>query len=277
MISMDKAVGAAFIAAALIVGCASERGEPPGTGSTSPPLAPSDGVGSLGIDLLTPSGTSLYSMAWTISNGANTYSGDVNLGDASITGSIEFVVGGLAAGSGYTLALVGADSNGDPCSGASGMFTVVANTENYVGVNVICTIPTDAAIAATLTTGNAQVDAGITLQTQGPYQCPGISSFSIMPALAADNGAPVQLAITQVGSMPGTVQWSTSASTVQLQLVNQTSSTATAKCIVSGTYTITATLSLNVIPLETDASVNVCKGQPFTTLSGQLNCTKAGG
>jgi hypothetical protein len=286
---INTAFGVSFVAAAVMVACASEQGGTPATGShvgsTAPPYV-SGSVGSVGINLLTPAGTSIASIAWTISNGTNTYTGTVDLGDASILGSIEFAVGGIAAGTGYTLTLVGADSNGDPCSGASGAFTVVANTDNYVGVNVVCTVPTDAATGVETGTGSVEVDAGVAVVQQGPYQCPAIQSFSITPALLETSplnpslpGFTSQLAATQAGGTPGTITWAVNASTTQVAVTATPGMPgyATIKCFAAGTYTLTAKVALNVIPLEQDASVNVCLGQPFTTMTGMLNCVKPGG
>jgi len=281
---ISTVLGLGLLAASTMVACASEQGGAPGAGShvgsTSPPYV-SGSVGSVGVNLLTTAGTSIASIAWTLSNGTNTYTGNVDLGDAAILGSIEFAVGGVAADVGYTLSLTGADSNGDPCTGASAPFTVVASTDNYVGVNVVCTVPTDAATAFETGTGSVEVDAGVSLDAQGPYQCPAIQSFSISPALLATGagGGVSQLSATQVGGTPGTITWSVNATSVQVSLTPTPGMPgyATVKCLLPGTYTFTAKLALNVIPLEQDASVNVCLGQPFTTMTGMLNCVKPGG
>ena len=286
---ISTAFGVGFVAAAAMVACASEQGGTPApgshAGSTAPPYV-SGSVGSVGINLLTPADTSLASIGWTISNGTSTYTGTVDLGDATIMGSIQFAVGGIAAGTGYTLALVGADSNGDPCSGTSGTFTVVASTDNYVGVNVVCTVPTDAATGVETGTGSVEVDAGVSVTTQGAYQCPAIQSFSITPALLEISplspslpGFTSQLAATQTGGTPGTITWSVNGTSTQIAITPTSGMPgyATVKCFVAGTYTLTAKVALNVIPLEQDASVNVCLDQPFTTMTGMLNCAKPGG
>jgi hypothetical protein len=270
-------LAAGIVAAATVVACSSQHGAAPGNASNTspPPLGQTDNTGSVGLNLVTPQGTSIYSINWTISNGTNTYTGTVNLGDAAIQGSIEFVAGGLAAGTGYTLSLVGADSNGDPCSGTSNTFPIVAGADNFVGVNVVCTIPTDAAVASNPNTGSVQVDAGVTFDAQGAYLCPAAQSISILPALGATGGPPLQLSAAQSGGTPGTFFWTTNAPAGSLS--SQTGATPTFSCLAVGTFTVTVQVQDNVIPVGLDASTNVCNGVANTTLTGQLNCASTGG
>jgi hypothetical protein len=272
-----NALAGGLVAAATIVACSSQHGATPGTSSNqgNTPVTPqSDNTGSVGMNLLTPAGTNIYSINWTISNTTNTYTGTVNLGDAGILGSIEFVAGGLAAGTGYVLTLSGADSNGDPCTGASAPFTIVAGADNYVGVNVVCTIPTDAATATNSTTGSVQVDAGVTVVQQGGYTCPGLQSFSILPALGAPGGPPLQLNATQAGGTPGTFFWTSNSPGA---LSSSGGASPTFNCQGPGIFSVTVQLQLDVVPLEQDASVNVCNGVANTTLTGTVNCESAGG
>jgi hypothetical protein len=122
---------------------------------------PVDSGSNVGVILNLPSGFFSY-LNWTISGPAGFYSGTVHFGAAH---SLEFVVGGVAAGDGYTITLSGTDPNGDPCTGTSAPFSVSPGATTGAGVIIQC--PTgDGAVAATVTTGSVAVDAGVT--TPGP-------------------------------------------------------------------------------------------------------------
>jgi hypothetical protein len=276
---------AGLLGSATVVACASEHGAAgPGSGTegTPPPISAQDAVGSIGASLVTPQGTNLDFITWTVSNGTNTYSGTENLGDAAVQGPIGFVAGGILAGTGYTVSIAGTDDSGDVCSGTSSPFTVVADVNTLVTLNVTCIIPTDAALAPDVTTGSVQIEAGITFDAQAPYQCPGISAFSILPGLIA-TGTSAQLSVAQEGGSAGTILWSATlgatsvpATPAQLTFSSTTSGNPTVACGKAGTYRITVTLSLHATPLGTDASVNVCLGQPLTTMSATLVCESPG-
>jgi hypothetical protein len=229
------------------------------------------GTGSVGLDLLTPKGTSIYSVQWTISNGTNSYSGNVNVGDAGIVGGVEFVAGGIAAGPGYVLTIIGYDTNNDPCSGTSAPFSVVADADTYVGLNITCTVPTDAATATLNETGSVQVDAGVTYVQQDAFSCPGISSVSVLPALGELGGSPLALsAVTVGGDVPPTFVWSTNAPAGSL--TSTTGASSGFQCLATGTWQITVQAEELEIPVGSDAAVNVCQGIAYTTLTALANC-----
>jgi hypothetical protein len=271
-----NALAAGFLAAATVVACSSQHGATTGTSSnqgSSPNTVQTDGTGSVGLNLITPSGTSLYSVNYTITNGTNTYPGTVPLGDAAVAGPVAFVVGGIAVGTGYTLTITGTDSAGDVCSGTSAPFAVAASSAAvYVAVGIVCIAPTDAAIAANITTGTIQVEAGVTFDAQAAYQCPGISSFSISPAVAAA-GTTVQLSVSQTGATTGTYLWTSTGGT----LSSTTSATPTFECLAAGTFGVTVQVQDVVVPLGSDAAVNVCNNVANTTLTGQVVCEATGG
>ncbi len=277
-----NAIAVGLLAAATVVACSSQHGLTTGTSSNTNPgstQVPTDSTGAIGMSLEVPPGVNVYALSWTISNTTNTYSGTVNLGDAAIFGSVEFVAGGIAAGSNYVLTINGADANGDPCTGASAPFTVAAGSNTTVGLPIVCTVPTDAATPATVTTGGVQVDAGITLVGQAAYSCPGISALSISPALAAV-GSSVSLTAVQFGgaapAAPGVWTWSVSPATggaFTPPTEPGVTASATFQCQSAGTFTITASLDSNLVPLGSDASVDEC----HEVISAQVNCAAAGG
>jgi hypothetical protein len=214
------------------------------------------------------------------------------LGDAGIAGNVEFVVGGIEAttsGTPYTLTVAGADTNGDPCTGTSNPFGVAAGADNYVGINIVCTIPTDAAVATDANTGSVQIDAGITYVTQGAINCPGIQSVSVYPALGLSQaGAAASedlLTVTGVsanqasGGTLGTFAWTTNAPAGSLPATSTSGTAIQFNCNVAGpgTWTINTQLQDNTIPVGQDASANVCAGQTDTTLTGiTVNCAGSG-
>ena len=64
-------------------------------------------------------GVHVNTLTWTISNGTNTYSQPVFITDDAghEAQSVEFVAGGIQAGSGYVVTLSGVDSDNNPCTG----------------------------------------------------------------------------------------------------------------------------------------------------------------
>ena len=120
---------------------------------------PVDGGSSVGVIINLPPGFFAY-LNWTISGPAGSYSGTVHFGNAR---SLEFVVGGVAAGDGYTITLSGPDPNGDPCTGTSAPFMVSPGATTGAGVIIECFTGDGGAVAATVMTGNVAVDAGVTV------------------------------------------------------------------------------------------------------------------
>jgi hypothetical protein len=98
------------------------------------------------------------SLDWVISGPSGYYSGTVYFGDAH---SLEFVAGGIQAGSGYTITLAGNDRYGGPCSGTSAPFEVFAGEVSGVGVVLTCNSPPGASEPANVTTGSVGVEAGV--------------------------------------------------------------------------------------------------------------------
>ncbi len=211
-------------------------------------------------------GVNVTSVSWILS-GPNSYSGNANIGNAQ---SLEFEVGGILAGGPYTVTLSGTDSQGDPCSGTSTPFNVFAGATTYTMVSVICLEPTDATLSPDITTGSVAVEAGVSVVVNPPFQCGGISSFSISPA-EVGVGQTSALTISTVGPVSA-ITWSVSPSTLDAgagnigagvdggaSITNPGSANASFTCTVPGQYVVTA-------------SIAPCTGQQFTTISGLINC-----
>ena len=102
-----------------------------------------DGGSGVGVYVNTASGFFVF-MDWSISGPRGFYSGRVYFGDAH---SIEFVVGGVQAGSGYTITLTGTDRDGQPCTGTSAPFEVMAGSVTGAPVLISCPYPIDSGTA----------------------------------------------------------------------------------------------------------------------------------
>jgi hypothetical protein len=272
------AIGVGFVVAgATFAACSSPRsgtqspdqqGNPPiGFTSGSNP----DGTGTVNATLLLGPNANVTSLNWSIS-GPNSYSGVIQIGDAQ---SVEVVAGGIAAGSGYTMTISGADSAGDPCSGTSNAFTVAAGTLTIVTLSVTCVSPPDGSVAADVGTGSVEVDASVTLVTGLGPQCPGINSLTVNPA-EVTIVQPAQLGVMTTAA--SSVQWTVSTSDGGAgggTFVNPADGGPGANlanpeffCAAPNTQvTVTATVGL----LDSGA----CTGTMFTSLSALINCEVA--
>jgi hypothetical protein len=106
------------------------------------------------------------------------------------------------------------------------------------------------------------VDASVDIERVGtPVRCPGISVFSISPALLGP-GQQAQLNVA-IDGPAGIVEWSVSPISAG-QVSSPTALTPTFECSGAGTATITVTVGL--------WGNAACVGVPFTTLSGTVEC-----
>jgi hypothetical protein len=196
--------------------------------------------------------------------GPTNLSGDVPIGDAQ---SVEFVVGGLLAGSGYKIALSALDSKGDDCSGVSDSFTIYASETTYVGVTLACVVVSDATTIGDVSTGSLFVDASVVLvDGGGGVFCPGISSFSILPA-DVPVGSTMALSLATVGGGPASVAWSAESGAGLSGggvFADPTAPNTTFLCSSPGSLQIVATVAL--------PSTSACSGVTFTRMAAQVNC-----
>jgi hypothetical protein len=138
---IGKALALGLAAAAVTVAaCSSQPNQSPtSTGSSNP--TPEDNTGSVGLKYTLPSGQTINTINYTLTNGTNTYTGTINVAGSS---SISFVVGGVASGSGYTIALTAVTTDGTTnCSGTSAPFSVTNRNTTAVTVQLVCTTASD--------------------------------------------------------------------------------------------------------------------------------------
>src|SRR5450432_4131224 len=113
-----------------------------------------DGGSTVAVTFDWPPGIFLF-LDWVISGPSGYYSGTIYFSDAH---SLEFVTGGIQAGSGYTITLAGNDRYGSPCSGTSTLFEVFPGQVSGVGVVLTCTQAAGGASEpANVTTGSVGV------------------------------------------------------------------------------------------------------------------------
>jgi hypothetical protein len=287
-----NAIAAGLIAAASVAACSSQHGATStGTASNTGPNVGTNGqaggVGEVAMAWQVATGINVTDLKYTIT-GSGTTAGnnygplDANIGDAM---SAEWVAGGITAGCGYTLSVSGVDSNNDPCSGTTGTFCVVPGQTTYEQISVVCLEPTDGQVAADVNTGSVAVEAGITAVPVAPYTCPGITSFSIVPAELLSS-QPAMVSIQTTGTVSA-IQWTTSAcmnspgqgpgTGTPTGFTNPTAASTTFSCgSCQGQVTIQAQVQYDQVEPGQDAGTNVCAGAQFTTFTGLINCEGGG-
>jgi hypothetical protein len=211
---IGKALALGFaVATASVVACST--GPHQSTGQNLPAPTPEDGTGTVGLQYTLPGGEHISTISYSLTDGtpAHTYTGTVNVAGSS---SISFVVGGVAAGSGYNITVTATSDDGTvTCSGSAGPFSVTARATTTVNVNLICQ------------TGNN--DAGSVLVNAPTSNCPVWNTVVANPSKAL-LGQTVTLTASANAPDPGNVTftWTTTgAATI-------TSNTATLNAADSG-------------------------------------------
>jgi len=221
--------GAATASALPQIGCSSTPalgGPPAGKAATDSPPVSGANAGEVSLQLTLPGGESLNLVSWTITgpNGASTLvqSGSVNLSNAN---AVNFLVGGLPAGSGYTISLSGASTDGTVTCAGSATFAVTGRATTTVAVALQC--------------NTAAADAGSALINGSTYSCASISSVSVSPAETAV-GTSSTLTALATGPNPSglTYAWSAPSGTFSASNAANTTFTCTAPGVV--TLTVTA-------------------------------------
>jgi hypothetical protein len=291
-----NAIAAGAIAAVSLAACSSQHGDTTGSaGAGNPTLGAVTGqsgdTGSI-KSALTVTGGSLYSLSYTCSGPSVVPPGTVNFNDAQ---SIEWVLGGLVAGTGYTCALTGTDSAGDLCTGTTSSFNIIPGQVSGATVLVTCNVATDASTLADVNQGSVGIDAGLTFVNQGAYACPGINSFSISPSEVIGS-QPAQLGLSEIGPIglnpDGTVATSDVIWTATCPSTSATppvpcgsfgpSNTVSSPVFTCGSLltdqvvTITAQVTNFEKNITTGVVSDVCSGAQFTTMQATIDCEGGG-
>jgi hypothetical protein len=225
------------------------------------------------MNLQIGNGLNLFSINYSCTNGTNSFSGTINIGDAQ---SIEQVVGNIPDGSGYTCTLTGSDSAGDFCSGTTTSFSISSAQVSYATTVIKCTVATDSATASTVDTGSVFLDAGVTVSGQAAFVCPAITSFSISPAeILPPQTSALAGAATSFSGGTETITWSTSCAGANI--TNPNSLNATFACG-SSTGNCNVTLTVGLIGTSPDggSAGQVCTGVAGTAMTSTINCETGG-
>jgi hypothetical protein len=222
-----------------LAGCGSQSDRP----STHAPGS-QESVGSVGLNLQLASGATINSASYTITGpNAFTKTGTINLTSAT---KLSATIGGLPAGTGYTITLSATSTDGSTSCGGSAGFNVVAHQ------TAVATVPVACKEAAR--TGSVLVNGTLNI-------CPTIDGINTNPAEVQVGGT---IAISasahdsDAGPSPLTYAWTASSGT----LSSASASNPTFTCTAPGTATLGLTVS-DGDPAATCAD----------TLTAQVNCS----
>ncbi len=213
VVSTALALGVAFVAA----GCSD--------GGATPPVAAGEHVGEGSLELQLSPNAQLTSATYTITGPASfSKTGSIDVTQSS---KISGTIGGIPAGTGYTVSLAASTSDaGFVCAG-SATFDVAAHLATSVNVPVKCKEKTK--------TGSALVNGALNL-------CPIIDGINASPnELAVGGSVPVAALAHDSDAGPAALsyQWTASIGT----LSSATAPNPTFTCTSAGTATLSLTVS----------------------------------
>jgi phospholipase C len=201
--------------AAFVVGsCGGER---------SPSTTNNTATGSVGIALV-QGGVTINTVSYTI-NGPNgfTKSGTI---DVSHSTALSTIIGGLPAGSGYSITLSATGTDGSNCGG-NATFAVTAGALTNVSVTLDCHQPAK--------TGSVSVTGGVNI-------CPNLDAVSASPA-SVNVGATLSLSAAaddpDSGPSPLTYSWQATNGSLK----NANTASPTFECTQVGSAVVTVTVS----------------------------------
>ncbi len=181
------------------------------------------GLGSVDIALV-QGGVTLTTVNYSISGpGGFSKTGSINVASSN---TVSAVIGGLPAGTGYTIALTGTGTDGTACAG-SAPFTVTAGTVTAVSVGLDCHQPAK--------TGSIAVNGTINV-------CPNLDALSASPAEVAVGSSLSLSAVADNpdnGPSPLAYSWTASSGT----LTGANTASPSFKCLTTGPATVSVTVS----------------------------------
>jgi phospholipase C len=228
-------VGAAAITAVSVseVGCSSGGGAldttSPGTSTPSEGTFPpsTSATGTVGMQLTLPAGEQVNTVSWTITGPsvASTVvqSGTVNVANSQ---SISFEVGGIPAGTGYSIALSAVTSDGTATCSGSTTFAIAARTTTNVSVQLQC--------------ATAPSEAGSALVTGNTFNCATWNSVTASPSSVLVNTS-LAVSASALAPNPSAITYSWTASAGTFANANAASTSYTCPTT-AGTETLTLTV-----------------------------------
>jgi hypothetical protein len=245
-------------------GCSSSSssgGANPGVSASSG--VPSETVGQVGLDLTLPGGETISLVSWTITGNGMTRSGTVNVSGSTV---ISFVVGGIPAGSNYTIAITGTSTDGTVTCTGSATFSIVAGATTQVTDVLQCS--------------GAGPDAGGLAVNAPAYACASVfpGSITVSPSETTVGGTVSLIAATTaVNPSAETFAWSTTSGTFSAPNAATTNFTCTAP----GVATLTLTVGDGPIPdgappcPSTTATITVTCDSPADASAGDASANDA--
>ncbi len=252
-------LGAAGVAAVatMQVGCSS-AGTPTAPETTLTPQGPGGAEGhegTIGMQLTLPGGEQINSVSWTITgpNGATTVvkTGMVNVGNST---KVNFQIGGIPAGTGYSITLSGSSADGTVTCAGSATFNASARATTSVNVVLQCTTPAPEA-------GTLQVSATT-------VNCATFNSLSVSPS-ETTVGNSVALSASANGPNASALTYAWSATSGSFD--DPTSASPHFTCGASGTATLTLRVSDGPVPSTNSCDPSLSTTTTTVTCDGHLD------
>ena len=203
------------LALATIAGC--DETTPSGDG-----VAPNSDVGNVGLALQLVPGVVVTSFSYTIA-GPKSYSGTI---DVSSSTRVSMIIGGIAAGAGYSLTLTGVSADGQTtCAGASTQFSVMAGATTAVAIAIDCHVGGNKS-------GSVLINGTINV-------CPNVDSVASSPPVGNTIAITASASDPDAGPLAVTYGWTTSAGT----LSSATTPNPTLTCTSAGNVDLVLTVS----------------------------------
>jgi hypothetical protein len=142
----------------------------------------SDGsTGSVGLELALAPGVTISTVSWTISNDGTGFSrsGSVNVQSSN---RLEFRVGGLPAGDGYTITLNATTVGGALSCLGSASFSVIAGIVDRINVSLVCS-PAPRNTGSIVINGSTQICANIDSIDVSPLETTVNSTINFSAAI----------------------------------------------------------------------------------------------
>jgi hypothetical protein len=186
----------------------------------------------VGAQLTLPGGAVINALTWTITgpNGASTVvqSGTVNVANSM---TVSFLVGGIPAGTGYTISVSGTSTDGTATCAGSATFNVTARHTTSVSLYLQCSTRAPEA-------GSAQINGST-------YTCASADFISASPT---ETSVGSSIALTAGASAPNpaalTYAWSAPSGTFSAP----SSPTTNFTCTTQGQFTVTLTVGDGTVP-----------------------------
>jgi hypothetical protein len=244
---MTAAAAVALLSGAVAVNCSSKR---PDNGN-----AP-DGMLSMALTL--PSGVTITQVQYKIHSAQPTgapadKTGTINVSNAQAQPGVET---SYPASTNDTVTLTATTTDGEPCTGTSNEFSVIAGSQSMAMVTLTCGLSTPDASA-----GSVRVSGTVVDQTD---ICPQLTSWSVSPLTTGPTGS-IDLTSTATdgnGADVLTYVWSASPNPATNPFTNVTGGNATFNCPGSGNFALTITVDDHHSPANCTATrtINVSCG-----------------